>query len=256
MMKSEALDTLMSFLSKRPDSSKPVLSLFSELDGAITHCDGDKNNFVYVPGNRADRVVLAAHADTVWDVCYCRDLAPELADKLPDMAHVPAIDGEFIVQKGWENWGIGADDRAGCAMLWLLRNSGHSLLITDGEEYGQIGAHYLVDHYPAIAEELNEHRYMIQLDRRNSSDYKTYRLAVTDDFRRFIESHTGFCDAGVKSRTDIVALCTKICGVNFSIGYYNEHTPQEYLSCPDWINTLRIVRRLLEGEQPGFALQE
>ena len=45
-----------------------------------------------------------------------------------------------VYSSGDDLCGIGADDRAGCAMLWLLRDSGHSLLILDGEEHGQVGA--------------------------------------------------------------------------------------------------------------------
>ena len=259
MMRTVEVETLLRFLALRPDDSGPVLAQFSELDGAVVHCDGGKHNFVYIPGRRSDRVVLAAHADTVWDTYYFRELEayidPELAAELPHMIHDPFFDGEYVFQKGWDGWGIGADDRAGCAMLWLLRNSGHSLLITDGEEHGQIGAHYLMDAYPDIAAELNDHRYMIQLDRCGSADYKTYRLPVTDDFRRYIEVNTPFADAGRKSRTDIVALCSRICGVNFSIGYYDEHTARERLSVSEWLNTLRIVSRLLEKEQPQFLLE-
>ena len=256
----DTTETLMRFLAFSPDSSEPLLSLFSELDGAISHCDGGKNNFVYIPGKRTDRVVLVAHADTVWDSFYYTDpgfsVDPQYTRQLSDMKHDPSIDGEIITQKGWNGWGIGADDRAGCAMLWLFRNSGHSLLITDGEEYGQIGAHHLMDHYPEISEELNGHSYMIQLDRCGSSDYKTYKLAVSDDFCRYIEQNTGYKAAGKTAQTDIVALCSRICGVNLSIGYYNEHSHEEYLSCSHWMNTLRIVNRLLEKEQRQFLLQK
>ena len=30
-------------------------------------------------------------------------------------------------------------------MLWLLRNTGHGLLVTDREEYGSIGSRFLKD---------------------------------------------------------------------------------------------------------------
>ncbi len=252
-------DTLMRFLSFRPESSKTVLSLFSELDGAIAQCGSSKNNFVYIPGTREDRVLLIAHADTVWDEFYFSEKYPaygrEIAEKLHDMEHTPFFDGKFIFQNGSDDWGLGADDRAGCAMLWLLRNSGHSLLITDGEEHGQRGSYHLMKNYKKLAEELNAHRYMIQLDRRGSSDYKTYDLAVSSEFCHYIETHTGFRDAGSYSCTDIVALCRKICGVNLSVGYYNEHTWKEYLSYPEWLNTYNIVNDLLKGEQPYFPLE-
>ena len=241
-------DVLMQFLSYSLDDSIPVLSRFAGLEGARSVLDGGKNNFVYIPGTRSDRVVLVAHADTVWDKIYTeisgeREHRPELM-----------IDGT-VRQAGSQDWGLGADDRAGCAILWLLKDCGHSLLVTDGEEHGQIGANHLVDEYPEIAKELNDHSYMIQLDRRNDSDYKTYALPVTKEFRQYIASETGYQDAGTNARTDIVALCRRICGVNLSIGYYNEHTPDEYLDIISWLKTYETVRKMLEIEQPRFLLE-
>ena len=249
---------LEEFLAFRPESAGPILARFAELEGAAAHFDGEKLNFVYVPGRRDDRVLLIAHADTVWDLYYCQEMEPELGQEYIEAekaaAHKPFLECGQYYQKGWHYWGIGADDRAGCAMLWLLRDSGHSPLITDGEEHGQIASRYLTERYPALAEELNAHSYMIQLDRRGSSDYKTYDLPVTEDFRRYVEAQTGYKDAGWMSRTDIVALCEKICGVNLSVGYYNEHTNMELLEYQEWLHTLETVRKMLEGPQPRFPL--
>lgn len=248
---------LFGFLSCDLEDSMPVFDKFLSLDGAIPVLGGGKNNFVYVPGTRKDRVLLVAHADTVWDKYYSSDPWKAYFEEKNMMhrIHRISIDGNIIRQGGSDVWGIGADDRAGCAMLWLLRKSGHSLLVTDGEEHGQIGAHFLMSNYPDIAEEINEHNYMIQLDRRNGNDYKTYSLPVTDEFRDYIESQTSFVDAGRTSRTDIVVLCRKICGVNFSVGYCNEHTGDEYLNIDHWLNTYNTVKSLLEKEQPRFPLK-
>ena len=253
-------EELARFLDFRPEISVPVLSLFAELDGAVFVFDGGKHNFVYVPGTRQDRVALVAHADTVWDSFYLRELPPytdpAMAEALPRMEHRPVFtDGRFR-QGGWTGWGLGADDRAGCAMLWLLRNSGHSLLVTDGEEHGQIGSHYLTDYYPEISEELNGHCYILQLDRKGRGDYKTYSLPVSPAFRRFIHERTGYSDAGKLARTDIVALCTEVCGVNLSIGYHMEHSPDEYLDLGEWTHTYELVRRMLEGPQTRFPLMK
>ncbi|MCR4646933.1 MAG: hypothetical protein K5695_16255 [Oscillospiraceae bacterium] len=246
-------DTLMEFLSMRLEDAMPVLSRFAELDGSIAQFDGGKNNFVYVPGNRADRVVLVAHADTVWDTFY----VPNYAEMYRKQPHKPVFDaeGQIISQGGWKGWGIGADDRAGCAILWLLKESGHSLLITDGEEHGQIGAHHLMEHYPDIAAELNAHQYMIQFDRCNATEYKTYRLPVTQAFIDHVESHTHYTSAGIKARTDIVTLCRQCCGVNLSVGYYNEHTTGEKLHYPEWLHTYQTAKELLTQEQPQFLLR-
>ena len=257
-------EVLMTFLSFTLTSSKPILEKFSKLDGAIVHLDGQQQNFVYIPGKRKDRVVLVAHSDTVWDTYYYSYNRLKLTkppnpdndeDSFDPERHKPIeVDG-IIQQGGSGEWGIGADDRAGCAMLWLLRNCGHSLLITDGEEHGQIGDNYILEKFPDIAEELNSHQYFIQLDHRRSNDYKTYSIPVTKDFRKYIEENTQYKSAGKTSLTDIVILCTEICGVNLSIGYYNEHTPKEIVVYDEWLHTLQLLRNFLQKEQPKFNLK-
>ena len=244
-------EVLMRFLSFDLEDSLPVLQQFADLDGAVVRFEGRKKNFVYVPGTRKDRVVLIAHTDTVWDKCYENEVMPVTGPR----EHRPVMTQEGMIrQGGWKGWGLGADDRAGCAILWLLRNSGHSLLLTDGEEYGGIGADHLMWYYPEIGDELNQHSYMIQLDRRNNEDYKTYNLPVSRAFRKYIEAKTGYHDAGSKSFTDIVSLCSRICGVNLSVGYYNEHHASEYLDYNAWLHTYQTVRKILEDEQPEFLL--
>ena len=251
-------EVLITFLSFSLTTSKSILDKFSELDGAIVHLDGGKNNFVYIPGKRKDRVLLVAHSDTVWDTYYSsfNQLEPkDPNDVSVDPAqHKPIEQDGLIIQGGNGQWGIGADDRAGCAMLWLLRNSGHSLLITDGEEHGQIGAYYIKEQYPEISAELNSHQYVIQLDLHGNNYYKTYRLPVTKEFCQFIEENTQYEDAGKNARTDIIALCTDICGVNLSVGYYKEHTPNEKVVYDEWFHTLELLRNLLQKEQPQFNL--
>lgn len=240
---------LMEFLSFRPDDSLPVLRRFAALEGAVSSFTGENRSFVYLPGTRADRVVLVAHADTVWDREYA---VGEDRLLLAEWKHEPWADGDVILQGGSEEWGLGADDRAGCAMLWLLRNSGHSLLITDGEEHGQLAACRIREEFPELFRELNRHRYMIQLDRRGARDYKTYDIPVSGAFRRYIEENTGCSDAGRNSRTDIVRLCRDVAGVNLSVGYYSEHSPAEILKADEWLRTFETVRRLLEKPQPEF----
>ena len=240
-----ARGVLEDFLSFPLESSVEILERFASLPNAIYHNDSQKCNFVYVPGNRQDRALLIAHCDTVWDKEYFN--YGEINQT------VKCESGSYSGVK--ENFGIGADDRAGCAMLWLLKDSGHSLLITDGEESGRIGAFHIKEKYPEIFEELNQHSYMVQLDRRNSRDYKCYRIPVTDEFKSFIEAETQFVDAGVTAFTDIVTLCYKICGVNLSVGYYNEHSSSEILVFDEWYHTLDTIDSMLYKSQKRFLLQ-
>ena len=242
--KKYAKTVLEEFLSFPLEDSKEVLEKFASLPNAIYCNDKEKRNFVYVPGTRKDRVVLAAHADTVWDKLYFGY----------DNVGQGLVFENGIYSGKKNDFGIGADDRAGCAILWLLKDMGHSLLITDGEETGRIGSFHLKDNFTDLYNELNEHSYMVQFDRRNAKDYKCYRLPVTKEFKEFIESETNYTDAGVTAFTDIVTLCNKICGVNLSVGYYNEHSSDEILVFDEWYNTLTAAHDMLSKEQRKFPL--
>jgi len=189
--------------------------------------------------------VLVAHADTYWDALY--------GDKglLADVKEIEISDGVVRSVRG----GLGADDRAGCAMLWLMRDLGHSLLITNGEEHGRRGAKYLMSKHPEIAYEINsEHQFMIQLDRRNATDFKCYEVG-TDDFRAYLTEITGYSEPDRHSYTDICTLCKDICGVHLSIGYYEEHRDDECLILEHWFNTLNLCRSWLSRDDlPRFPL--
>lgn len=222
------------FLNAPISSPERVFAAFRSLPNAReAHADG-KRGYLYVPGTRQDRCLLAAHADTYYDEAYMGAVLENRA---------VFRDGAYRGVNG--NASIGADDRSGCAMLWLLRSSGHSLLITDGEERGQIGARYLRDSDPELFRELNGHSFILQLDRRGGSDYKLYDVPVTDEFRDYIEAETGFTRAFGSGRTDIIVLCESVCGANLSVGYVHEHHSEELLRLEEWKNTLSIVRRML-----------
>jgi len=183
-------------------------------------------------------------ANTVaWDREYGYDPAPTHKIKIED-GNIRAVNDEF---------GLGTDDRAGCAMLWLLKDLGHSLLVTDGEEHDQKGAKWLMSHNKDIADEINhDHQFVIQFDRRNGQDFKCYDVG-TDKFRACVAKKTGYTEPDRRSSTDIKILCREIAGVNLSVGYHNEHGNQEYLNLAEWEHTLNICGRwVAERELPRF----
>lgn len=188
-------------------------------------------------------MLLVAHADTFWDELYGRYVGYQPWGLVEDNGVIRNIQG-----------GLGADDRAGCALVWLLRDMGHSILITNGEEQRQKGSNYLMNQHHDIADQINsQHQFVIQVDRRNGRDFKCYSVG-TDEFRAYVSRVTGFSEPDRRSYTDIVALCRNICGVNLSIGYYNEHTEDEYLVVSEWKNTLNLCRRWLsEDKLPRFS---
>lgn len=120
-MKSTNQTVLEHFLNMPLCSSKKILEEFSKLEGAFYFRNPESQSFVYIPGTRKDRVLLIAHADTAWDehITNKKIINPRLIYE----------NGEYKNKS--EEFGIGADNRAGCAILYLLKDSGHSLLITD-----------------------------------------------------------------------------------------------------------------------------
>ena len=140
-------------------------------------------------------------------------------------------------------------------MLWLLKDLGHSLLVTNGEEHGQTGSTWLMDDNKDIAEEINQdHQFVIEFDSRNGRDFKCYDVG-TDEFRSYVAEKTGYRDPDRRSTTDIRTLCRDIAGVNLSIGYHNEHHENEYLSIVEWEHTVGVVQKWLsERKLPKFIL--
>ena len=237
------IEVLKTFLSIPLWHSEGVFEIFKKLEPHI-YRENPANSlerFLYIEGTGPDKVVLVAHADTFFDQRY----------GFPKVDHtLDERDGAiYSINEG--NIGLGADDRAGCAILWLLRNSGHSLLITDGEEDGCLGSTWLSNHNPDISERINAHQFMIQVDRRNSRDFKCYEVG-TPEFREFIQAETGYTEPDRKSRTDIVELCKTVCGVNFSIGYYDEHKETERLVVDEWLHTLNMLTGFLAKELKRF----
>ena len=241
---SNHIEVLRSFLEIPLGSADSVFDRFLEIRGAIYRGEG-LERFLYVRGSRSNKVLLVAHADTVWDREYGYDPGPTNEIMIED-GNIRAVNEEF---------GLGADDRAGCAMLWLLKDLGHSLLVTNGEENGQKGSSWLMDHNKDIADEINhDHQFVIQLDRRNGRDFKCYEVG-TDEFRSYVAEKTGYTEPDRRTTTDIVTLCRDIAGVNLSIGYHNEHGNQEYLNISEWEHTLNLCCRwMAKKELPRFKM--
>lgn len=96
---------------------------------------------------------------------------------------------------------------------------------------------------------------MLQLDLRGNSKYKCYNIQVSEKFISYIENETGYRKVDGPGKTDIMVLCSEICGANFSIGYYDEHKPTEALAVDEWKRTLEIVRNMLNKPLIQFRIE-
>ena len=239
----DAKQTVEMFLQIPVDKSEGVFDLFAGLPGAI-YQKGAKplERFVYIPGTRKDRVVLVAHGDTVWDENYGN----------PKTAELRFENGVFF--SGSDCCGIGADDRAGCAMVWALRNSGHSLLIVDGEEKGKHGAKYLRAQHKKLFRELNRHRFMMEMDWAGTGGCLYNQVDNTNGFKAYIANKLGFVDSKKKGGCDLQILCQKVCGVNVGIGWNFCHTAKETLTLSQWESSYIALKSFLEQTHPRFPI--
>ena len=240
----EELKILRHFLNMPISASDEIFSYFRTLPGVI-EAHGDSNEgYLYIPGIREDRCLLVAHADTYFDRSYTN---------METTNHAVLERGVYHGTN--PTCSIGADDRCGCAIVWILRDLGHSILILDGEEHGHVGARFLKDHNPELFEEINDHSYILEFDRRGAQDLIFYDLPVTDAFITYIQEQTGYSPVYSPSSTDIVMLCEKICGVNLSVGYYDEHSSDEIVVTEEWKATLSTARQLLKQPQKQYKLE-
>ena len=237
---------LTSFLCAPVQDTEPIFSRFNQLPSARQHGTG-MARFIYIPGTRMDRVLLVAHADTVWDNRMQFSQAQEAVALEPSFKN-----GIFTsVRSGI---GLGADDRAGCALMWLLKDYGHSILVTDGEEFGRRGSTYLMSVHQELAEEINQkHQFALQFDLKGGRSFKCYSVG-SPQFRMYLESATGYSELSPSCSTDIVTLCRTIAGANLSIGYHNAHSIDEYLDYSEWHETLETCREWLATQPlPRFT---
>ena len=188
---------------------------------------------IFVPGTRKDRVLLVAHYDTI-----------------PGDGVKTMLEGTTIYS-AYNNLGIGADDRAGCFALWLLRNLGHSLLLVPDEEQGCLGSEHLVRKYPQT---LENHQFMIEFDRQDDYDLVYYDLESKEFHEYMAEAYHGYAKArGIF--TDICELvpAAGVCGLNVSVGYMYQHTNSELIEVFSFMRTMELTKQLLNRKKlPKF----
>lgn len=209
------------------------------------------NSYLFVPEVTVNKPCLIAHTDTVWDKESTAQFdakgkytgSKTRVNDWKDKTILHDMQKDVI----WSPNGLGADDRAGVyGVLKLLTTLKEPftpfVLLTDLEESGGAGAYEAVDLY---REELANCTMFIELDRRGANDCVFYSSEPTD-FIEYIESF-GFEEAtGSFSDISIISPEFERCAVNLSIGYYNEHTKQEYLNVKEMKVTISKVRKLIK----------
>lgn len=156
-------------------------------------------------------------------------------------------------------YSLGFDDKAGLVAILKILEAGYrpSIVCCTGEEMGCIGAEQLVLDYPTCPFKHCP-KYLIQLDRRGLTDCVFYDCD-NYDFIKYIESF-GYFKEAFGSFTDICTIAPKwgMSAVNLSIGYYNEHTRDEYLDVRGWLKSIQQTQVILDDikDAPFFKYEE
>lgn len=156
-------------------------------------------------------------------------------------------------------YSLGFDDKAGLVAILKILEAGYrpSIVCCVGEEIGCVGSGQLITEYPTCPFK-HQPKYLIQLDRRGLTDCVFYDCD-NDDFVKYIESFDYFKEA-FGSFTDISVIAPKwgMAAVNLSIGYYNEHTRDEYLDVRGWLKTIEQTKIILDdiANAPFFKYEK
>jgi len=213
-----------------------ILKDFSERFGAFT----DGEFFSYKEGD--DQLpLLVAHTDTV------ATIPPTKSEILYDHRQKVIIRKPTTTWNKWDAEPLGADDRLGVAMIYLLLQQfpNAPALLLNYEECGGYGAKQAAS---VLKEELQRYPYLIELDRSGCRHFAHYGY-ITNEFREFMLSLLPNWQFRQGTFTDISILCPAIkrCGVNIAIGYYNQHTPHEFVELQHTMKALNAVQKLLSN---------
>lgn len=192
----------------------------------------NEEGFLYAKGT--EPVLLLAHMDTVHTE-RCKDFREN--------------NGRISSPQG-----IGGDDRCGIYIIMQIVKELHcSVLLCEDEEKGRIGAEKF-----AKTKYINELdvNYMIEFDRRGNNDAVFYRCD-NPKFTKFITETTGYREAnGSYSDISTVGPKSKIAAVNLSCGYYNAHSPSEYVVFNEMFNTIEVAKKLIATKSEKFEYIE
>lgn len=193
---------------------------------AVENADG----YLYAKGSMP--ILLTAHMDTVHK------------ELVKDFYEHKTNEGMTIISSPQ---GIGGDDRCGIYMILQILSTTEmrpSILFCEDEEIGGIGSNKFCK--SEYIEDLCSMKFLIELDRANAFDAVFY----DDDnqtFHDWIERETGYKEAwGSFSDISNLSPACGIASVNFSCGYYNAHTTNEFVVMEEMFDTIDTVVDLLK----------
>lgn len=181
------------------------------------------DGYVYAKGSFP--VLLVAHLDTVHK-------------KLPSVIYYDKATDALSAPEG-----IGGDDRCGIYMIFkIIKKYNCSVLFCEDEEIGMVGAEKFTR--TELAKEL-KFNYMIEFDRKGKNDAVFYECD-NPEFEDFITKEFYVTNNGSFSDISTLAPVIGCAAVNLSCGYYNAHTPNEYVVFSEMENSIKQACKILD----------
>lgn len=178
------------------------------------------------------------------------DIPIALCAHLDTVAAVPPTHIYYDEEQNvmWSPELLGADDRAGVfsIIMIILHGFKPTIIFTDDEEIGGVGARALVTDYPKPP--FGKFKSIIELDRRGSID-SVYYWHDDPQFENYINRFGFKTNYGSFSDISIIAPKWGCAAVNLSVGYYEEHTLEEHLKLDELFTTIRKVQNILSKEE-------
>ena len=198
-----------------------------------------KNNLYVTKGTSDSYPCIVAHTDQVQDACKNVSIL-----RVEDLF----VGFDFVQKK---QVGLGADDKNGILMviMALIKFPVLKACLFHGEETGCLGS------TTCELDFFNDCRFILQCDRRGSSDFISNGASIdlcTEEFIKDCELDKFGYEEVKGSMTDVVTLKQRGVSVaccNISCGYYNPHTDHESTKISDLTKCWNFVQHILSLTQ-------
>ena len=185
------------------------------------------------------------------DYIYAKGTYPVMLVAHMDTVHKESVKKIVRKNKGTlitSPQGIGGDDRCGIYMiLEIVKEFNCSVLFTDAEEVGCIGAQAFAKAVESGKVKPAPVNYIVEFDRRNGKDAVYYELD-NEDFEEWVAESSGkYFKTAWGTYTDIceIAPVMKVAAVNLSCGYYKEHTKDEYVNLREMEASIEAAKKII-----------
>lgn len=206
------------------------------------------NTYLWIKGK--SNIALTAHVDT-FDVDYTKGVdSDKMSFQCTKPKEIVEEYGIIVAYKDGVRCILGGDDRVGVHMCYehLSDDNPPHILLFNGEEVGGIGSNvFVMDNI-----DLPDFDIMISLDACYNNEFVWYGSNRSAD--EWVQSY-GWKNRGKGIFTDIqtVGHHYKFPCVNLGVGYFNQHTEQEYIDVEIMEMSKRKLTRMLAD---GVAKEE